>query len=160
MMVAATLQIVISVTPSLTLWNWGGSWVATSMPGGRGRLTSSSTVASTMPAPRSTPAIMFLPTLERSGSCPVLTGQRSTPGLSASGSGRAAILGAACGATAPKPAAILILFATSVLTMGSVLTSVTVPPSTGGVTGGSPGGTGGFGGGVPGSGTGVGPGCA
>ena len=46
----------------------GGSCVATSRPGGRGRLISSSSVASTMPAPRFSPSITFLPTLARSGS--------------------------------------------------------------------------------------------
>src|SRR6266516_8158842 len=148
MMVASILQIVTSVTPSRMLWNSGGSSVATSKPAGRGRLISSSTVDSTMPAPKSCPSTTFFPTLALSSSCPVFTGQRSTPGLSTSGFGATASLGSCL--NTPSPAAALIVAATSLLTTGNELTAVNGPPSDGGVGGRGPGFTGGAGAGVTG----------
>src|SRR5438876_500393 len=148
MIVASILQMVSSVTPVRTLINCGGSLVGSAKPGGRGRLVNSSTVASTMPGFRSTPLITFLPTLALSGSWPVLTGQRSVPGLSSCGITGAASSGAAKGSAAgatPSPAAFLILAATAGLTTLRVLTSVIGPASPGGAGGGAAGGTGGFG---------------
>src|SRR6266436_3441523 len=159
MIVASILQMVTSATPSRTSLNAGGSFFGSSRPGGRGRLVNSSMVVSTMPRPRSTPSITFLPTLALSGSWPVLTGQRSDPGVSCCGRTGAASSGAANGAAAgpaPSPAAALICAATSGLTTPSVLTSVMGPPSAGGVGGRGPGGTGGLGGTVTGGGTGPG----
>src|SRR5215467_8534667 len=152
-MLPSIRQMVASVTPSRDSWNWGGSTLGSSMPGGRGRLVNSSMVASTIPAPRSFPLITFLPTFTRSGSCPVLTGQRSTPGLSSGGANGAAI-GAAWAGPGPgaSPAAALICAATCALTTGSVLTSVIGAPSAGGGPGGGVGGMGGVGGGVGGGG--------
>src|SRR5713226_9692699 len=142
MIVASILQMVSSVTPVRTLINCGGSLVGSAKPGGRGRLVSSSTVDSTMPGLRSTPLITFLPTLALSGSWPVLTGQRSVPGLSSCGASASsgAAKGCAAGAT-PSPAAFLIFAATVGLTTLRVLTSVIGPPSPGGAGGGAAGGT-------------------
>src|ERR1700674_5826622 len=55
-------------TPARLLWNSGGSILGSSMPAGRGMLINSSTVASTIPAPKSWPLTMFFPTASRSGS--------------------------------------------------------------------------------------------
>src|SRR5215467_6164018 len=161
MMVATILQMVISATPARTLVNCGGSREGSVNPGGRGRLTSSSTVASTIPAPRSAPPITFLPTLARSWSWPVFTGQRSEPGWSRSPTGGGAAGAASGGAgAAPSPAAALICAATAALTTGRELTSVIGPAPTGVGGGTGPGGTGGCGGGVTGPGPGLGAGCA
>src|SRR5258708_4128504 len=158
-MVASILQMVTSVTPARTFMNSGGSLLGSSRPGGRGRRISSSRVASTMPAPRSSPLTTFLPTFARSGSWPVFTGQRSVPGLSASSFAGADNFGAASG-PATRPAAALIFAATLRLTTLKVLTSVIGPPSLGGVGGNGPAGTGGAGAGVTGAGPGTtGPGC-
>src|SRR5713101_316952 len=143
MIVTSILQMVISVTPARTLLNAGGSLLGSSKPGGRGKVISSSKLVSTMPAPRLFPSITFLPTFALSGSVPVLTGQRSDPGLSSGAGAATAAHGAAWGAPPVNPHACLILAATLGLTTGRAFTSVIGPPSDGGVGGKGPGGIGG-----------------
>src|SRR5689334_17911353 len=122
MISASRRQIVVSTGAERRSWKAGNPLFGGCMSAGRGILIISSTVVGTI----------LGSTLPTSGSVPVFTGQRSTPGLVAcSGSIAAARVAGSVGPTL-TPAAALIWAATLALTTGIRLTSWTWTAAAGG----------------------------